>query len=163
MTKIVYPASTAERVRELYATGLTQRDAVIAAGLPCTNHNMASVIFRRLGVEGRRSGWSRDDSRARCGPNHPAWKGDEAGYTSLHKRVYRLRGQPNHCERCGLSAAYGEYEWANLTGNYSDVNDYQRMCITCHSSYDNERRAAGTYYGHREFMADYRARQEAAS
>ena len=33
------------------------------------------------------------------------------------------------------------FEWANLTGSYEDIDDYARMCCSCHRSYDAERRA----------------------
>ena len=67
------------------------------------------------------------------------WRGDKASYASLHNRVERARGKPRYCEKCGNTKAK-RYEWANLTGNYNDINDYSRMCKSCHSLYDNERR-----------------------
>lgn len=34
------------------------------------------------------------------------------------------------------------YLWANLTGRYQDVNDYRRMCASCHGRFDAARRSA---------------------
>lgn len=33
-----------------------------------------------------------------------------------------------------------QFHWANLTGDYADVNDYARMCVPCHRRFDAERR-----------------------
>jgi len=64
------------------------------------------------------------------------------GYTAMHQRVHRVRGKASwqNC-RCGEPAQH----WANLTGNYADVNDYEAMCMRCHRHYDgtsNEHKAA---------------------
>lgn len=72
------------------------------------------------------------------GENNPNWKGDEATYAALHLRVQRLRGDPMECEKCGCTD--GNFEWANRTGDYADVNDYVRLCIPCHRKYDAKRR-----------------------
>jgi hypothetical protein len=72
--------------------------------------------------------------------NNCLWKGNNAGYYAFHKRVQLKRGKPFYCEICGKKNKNAIYEWANLTGNYSDVNDYKRMCKHCHVKYDNERR-----------------------
>lgn len=63
---------------------------------------------------------------------HPRWKGDSVSYTGAHFRVYRERGQPSECEKCGTSDSSKRYEWANLTGNYADPQDYIRLCTKCH-------------------------------
>jgi len=75
-------------------------------------------------------------SCAKTREHHPAWKGEDAGYRSLHARVERVRGKADHCERCGLTDPAARYEWANLTGNYADINDYASMCKRCHVRYD---------------------------
>jgi hypothetical protein len=54
----------------------------------------------------------------------------------LHRRVAKARGRPAKCERCGATDSSLRYEWANLTGNYEDISDYERMCRTCHKRYD---------------------------
>ena len=77
------------------------------------------------------------------GPAHGKWKGDSAGYVAFHQRLGRLRGKPQHCERCGTTDPDKQYEWANLTGRYEDPADYQRMCKSCHRSYDMARRLGG--------------------
>lgn len=60
------------------------------------------------------------------------------GYSGYHWRVRRARGCPKRCEDCGTTTAPGQrYEWANLTGNYADVNDYRRLCKACHIRFDD--------------------------
>jgi hypothetical protein len=57
-------------------------------------------------------------------------------------RVGAARGRPSHCSICDTTSSETKYEWANLTGNYQDVNDYARMCVTCHRRFDAARRKA---------------------
>lgn len=56
---------------------------------------------------------------------------------SLHHRVRVLRGKPSLCEDCGTTTAK-KFEWANLTGRYDDINDYKRLCTSCHSKFDKK-------------------------
>jgi len=76
----------------------------------------------------------------RSGSDHPNWKGDRAGYAALHSRVRKLRGGPRKCEVCGTTNPAKRYEWANLTGNYADPQDYARMCVFHHRMFDRTRR-----------------------
>jgi hypothetical protein len=75
-------------------------------------------------------------SKDRTRDAHPLWRGDEAGYVSMHKRVRRARGKAFGCTQCGLRDPAGYYEWANLTGRYEDIWDYTSMCKACHVVYD---------------------------
>ena len=77
-------------------------------------------------------------NRTMAGNKSPTWKGDVVVYRSLHNRVDKARGTPRKCESCGTTKSK-MYDWANLTGQYTDVNDYQRMCRKCHMKYDKER------------------------
>jgi hypothetical protein len=64
--------------------------------------------------------------------NRNAWKGLDAGYTAKHKRVYKARGRADSCVFGHVS---DRYDWANLTGNYDDINDFAPMCKVCHQRY----------------------------
>lgn len=77
--------------------------------------------------------------RNQSGPANPRWKGPSAGYNALHQRVEAARGKPKRCDRCGLGDPKARYEWANLTGRYDDVADFERMCVRCHRQFDNKR------------------------
>jgi hypothetical protein len=129
----VYSAELVERVRSLYAEGRTQ--AEIAAEVGSTQ----KVIWRLMANHsiGARVAAKREQAGA---ANH-MWSGDEAGYQALHLRVETARGKPTECQRCGLIDPASRYEWANLTGNYQDIEDYERMCVSCHRRYDAQRRA----------------------
>ena len=70
---------------------------------------------------------------------HPNWKGLNASYVSIHKWVANRKGRPKKCEHCG-SINKNRYEWANTDGKYSrNLNDYIRLCKSCHTKYDNKR------------------------
>jgi hypothetical protein len=60
----------------------------------------------------------------------------------MHLRVETARGKPKRCGLCGTIDPDKRYHWANLTGNYADVNDYIRACVSCHFLMDNARRVA---------------------
>ena len=62
-------------------------------------------------------------------------KGDSAKYAALHLRVSVARGKPSLCMRCGTTEA-ARFEWANLTGDYANVEDYVRLCGSCHRRMD---------------------------
>lgn len=52
-----------------------------------------------------------------------------------HERVYQARGMAATCEHCHTTTAK-RYEWANISGNYADVNDYISLCPLCHFKFD---------------------------
>jgi len=72
--------------------------------------------------------------RDQYGNNNDSWKGDNAGIAAFHKRLKNERGIADHCELCNKGV---HFEWANLTGNYKDINDYKMMCKSCHAKYDH--------------------------
>jgi len=78
--------------------------------------------------------------RNQFGTNNTSWRGDNARYEALHVRVNVSRGKPKLCVRCGETDPAARYEWANLTGEYTNVNDYERMCVACHRKFDAKRR-----------------------
>ena len=71
--------------------------------------------------------------------NNPAWKGEDAGYTSKHQWIARHFGKPGTCEFCGRSELSGKsIDWANISGEYRrDRNDWIRLCKPCHVGYDD--------------------------
>ncbi len=71
--------------------------------------------------------------------DNPRWKGIDVCYKTLHVRVYDKRGMAKSCKVCGLNNPNKKYYWANLTGNYVDINDYKEMCASCHKKYDLRR------------------------
>jgi hypothetical protein len=68
--------------------------------------------------------------------NH-MWKGDYVGYSALHIWIERRLGKPNKCSMCGTMDEIKGYEWSNISKKYKrDINDWQRLCISCHRKYD---------------------------
>lgn len=74
--------------------------------------------------------------KKKFGKDNPMWKGDNVGYASLHLRVEKIRGKPQKCEFCGTTDPNKTYEWASMTKNYLDINDYKRLCKSCHNKFD---------------------------
>ena len=74
-----------------------------------------------------------------AGKNHPNWKGNNASYSAFHQRLHKIKGLPKKCEICGLNNKNRMYHWANLTGKFENIDDYKRMCVSCHRKFDFSR------------------------
>ena len=71
------------------------------------------------------------------GENNAQWKGEEAGYGSIHDWVKLRLGKPNYCQHCKATDKK-KYEWANISKKYKrDLNDWIRLCVSCHDEYDD--------------------------
>jgi len=79
------------------------------------------------------------------GEDNHAWLGDDVSYWGGHSRVRRARGaaKTHGCSVCGEKSMDKTYHWANLTGNYADVNDYVPMCVLCHNRHDWKNKMTG--------------------
>jgi hypothetical protein len=130
-----YDPNLVDQVAKLYGSGMTQDEVAAALG---TTRKIVWRVMYRYGIKARPA-----IKRNQEGPANSSWRGDRAGYQALHARLYRTLGKPSYCVRCdSKDDPQVVYEWANLTGNYADINDYERMCRSCHRRYDNARRAA---------------------
>jgi hypothetical protein len=125
-----YPQEIVDLIIGWYQEGLTV--AEIRAVAP-KGYRVQTILTRYLPE--RRSAAKRNQ---RGEANH-MWKGDLAGYQALHLRVDAARGKPMRCDWCE-SEGEPRYEWANLTGDYTDIWDFVRLCIACHRKYDSKRR-----------------------
>lgn len=137
----VYDRALVERIRELYAAGSTQAETAKAVAV---TQKIVWNIMRRYGVRARVA--AKRDQR---GAKNTAWKGGAAGYAALHLRVSAERGTPSLCEHCRATDAR-RFEWASLTGRYDDVNDYVRLCCSCHHRMDGHARNLGAYAQRKE-------------
>lgn len=123
-----------ERMRELYESGMTQAEVAKELGVSSkviVNH------MRKRGIKARVAA-----KRNQLGEINHMWKGDEASYKAFHVRLKHRKGRAADygCSVCGTKDPDKRYEWANMTGDYTDINDYQPMCVTCHRRYDQKRR-----------------------
>ena len=128
-----YPALLVRQVTALYEANHTQNE--VASILGTTQKVIWRLmqhhdIPRRLTVK-----------RNQHGPNNDSWRGDDATYAAMHKRVESLRGCPSVCEQCDTTTA-SRFEWANISGRYNDTADYVRLCVSCHRQLDARRRKA---------------------
>jgi hypothetical protein len=74
------------------------------------------------------------------GDKNRAWKGEKAKYSAIHQWVRKWKGKLNYCELCGNANAK-RYEWANIDHKYRRIlEDYIRMCVSCHIEYDKKLR-----------------------
>lgn len=69
---------------------------------------------------------------------HHNWKGEDVGYSAIHSWVKRKLGKPSKCNECGfISSNPNKIHWANISHQYKrDVNDWIRLCASCHKKYD---------------------------
>lgn len=120
----------------MYKTGLTYVEIADALG---TDYGNVFKAIRRAGEAGRAYG-----ERNGRGEESRVWKGDNASYSAFHRRLYRTKGKAAGCSACGQANTALYYDWANLTGNYADVNDYASLCRPCHRRYDQARESGNT-------------------
>ena len=125
----VYDASLVATVRSLYERGMTQHE--IAKEIGATQKVIWRLMFRN-GIKARVAA-----KRNQTGPANSYWKGDNANYQALHRRLYARFGKPAKCSRCGTESAK-QYDYANLSGRYEDINDYLPMCRSCHWKMDKK-------------------------
>jgi len=70
----------------------------------------------------------------KLGEKNPAWKGNGAGYASLHYWINRYKPKPKKCEGCGKIK---RLDAANISGKYlRDIKDYKWLCRKCHQKSD---------------------------
>ena len=68
--------------------------------------------------------------------NSYQYKGENAGYSAIHKWVRKRRGEPTKCEHCGKEK---KCQWANKDHLYRRrLKDYISLCARCHKLYDNK-------------------------
>jgi hypothetical protein len=68
--------------------------------------------------------------------NHPQFKGEDVGYSGLHKWLSRRKVKTGVCSGCGQTR---KTEWANVSGVYlRDLADYVELCRLCHEELDRD-------------------------
>lgn len=73
-------------------------------------------------------------SESQKADKHHNWKGDNAGYASIHIWVRKNKKIPDFCENCNLVPPL---DLANITGIYNrDFKNWKYLCRKCHQISD---------------------------
>lgn len=85
------------------------------------------------------------ESESKKGEKAYQWKGEDVGYYALHTWITKQLGKPHYCEYCGRTdLPHRSYHWANKSDQYKrDIEDWIRLCVSCHKKYDKEKRKNG--------------------
>lgn len=71
---------------------------------------------------------------AKNGEENNMWKGDNVGYSPLHRWIRRHKPKPEFCEICDEEKPY---DMANITGIYNrEFSNWKWACRKCHSKID---------------------------
>ncbi len=81
--------------------------------------------------------WRDNISKANSGEKSYLWKGNKAGYSSIHKYIRKHFGNPQLCEQCGVAGSRpnGKWtiQWANKDGQYlRQIENWIGLCTRCH-------------------------------
>lgn len=107
-----------------YAAGLTQVEIAKKHG---ATQKIVWLLMKKCGITARKA--APRNQKAEANNN---WRGNAATYAALHKRVEAVKGTPKHCQVCGTDNPRKHYDWANVSGDYTDIDAYVRMCRSCH-------------------------------
>ncbi len=73
-------------------------------------------------------------SLSKLGDKNPAWKGENVGYTQLHKWIRAHKKKSKLCEMCKEKPPF---DIANISGEYKrDIDDFRWLCRRCHQLSD---------------------------
>jgi len=85
----------------------------------------------------------------KTGRNHHSWKGNKAGYYSIHVWVRSRYGKADgyKCAFCGTDSTKDRMVWMNLSGKYHRLkSDWKPSCQSCNLSYDWRRKKNNPEY-----------------
>ncbi len=68
--------------------------------------------------------------KAQTGEKHHSWKGENVGYSGIHRWVRRHKIKTGKCSLCLKNNI--KTDWANISGKYKrDLNDFIEACRSC--------------------------------
>ena len=123
------PPCDEETLRSMYET-MTQTECAAKLGV---SQKVVFTAMRRFGIKSRKAA-PRNQKRE----NNNNWRGESAGKSAFHRRLYAKFGKPQKCSQCGTEENGRSYDYANLSGRYDDESDYAAMCRSCHWRYDKK-------------------------
>ncbi len=126
-----------ELVRNMYNAGMSQTEIAKVLG---TTQKVIHKHMKNHNIPTRPA-----SKRNQFGTKNHMWKDKSASIKAFHKRVEKRFGKAKDygCSICGKTDEDAWYDWANLSGNYYDINDYAPMCRSCHRKYDVGRKNGG--------------------
>lgn len=138
---------TAEHVKRIFETRKNNskgqwhsKETKIKIGLAMKGRTFTEEMKRRMSKASKKSinsGRFKNGHLGIVGEKHYLWKKNFVGYIALHAWVSRWKGKISKCEICGTKNAK-KFEWANIDHTYKrNLDDYMRMCTSCHRNYDN--------------------------
>jgi hypothetical protein len=118
-----------------------------------------SESLKRLYKNGERICWTKGKklsnehklnikNSCKYGEKNKSWKGENAGYFSIHDWIKKYFGKANKCENrendvlnFTCSNKSNIFQWAKKRNHrYSRlIEDYYQLCVSCHSKYDIKR------------------------
>lgn len=108
----------------------------------CRLNHLGKKLFEETKQKMREKKLSKEHIKklkeANSGNKCYAWKGDSAGYGSIHCWIKKHYGKASKCENPNCSHKSKHYEWALLKGKkYShNRNNFFMLCVSCHRKYD---------------------------
>jgi len=85
-------------------------------------------------IKNRDNSKMKDNLKVFHNEEHPRWKGDNVGYSALHKWIRQHKVKPWSCEDCNKNPPY---DVANISSKYKrDIKDFKWLCRKCHYKRD---------------------------
>jgi hypothetical protein len=95
------------------------------------------------GTKGLQIAWNKglkmpEVSIRQMGEKNPGWKGNNVGYSGVHKWIAKKYGYPKKCSLCFFEDDnQTKFDWANISHQYKRIeSDWIRICKKCHKKYD---------------------------
>lgn len=120
------------QIESMYNSFMTQEEIGKKLGV---HQWTISNFMKNNGIKARVA--AKRDQR---GSKNHNWQGENVSYKGAHDRVRSVRGVPQKCVKCYTTE--GKLEWASMSKQHYDPNDYQAMCIPCHRKHDMDLRVA---------------------
>lgn len=105
---------------------------------PQSPEHKAKTVVNLTGVNGKPP-WNKSLKLPQfSGENHPSWKGDKAGYFTVHSWLKRHFGKADKCENPFCKKISKKFHWAKIKGKTYTHNreNFQMLCNSCHALYD---------------------------
>lgn len=124
-------------------TGRGLKISIALTGKKLSPEHRKNISIAHMGIKypNRKGYIASEEHRRRNGEAKKgkiyAWKGDEAGYAAFHARLRKKYGGASKCQNLDCDKLnISRFEWASITENFKDENDYLQLCVRCHKRWD---------------------------